>query len=283
MTVFDTPDPVSLVLDVAAGNVRITASDRADTVVEVRATDPGDASAAAAADAARIVLDAGRLTVDVGRPRHRGLRDLFRSGTVEVAIDLPEGSDVRGSTSIGDVRCVGRLGACRLRSEHGDVRVDDAGPLQVATTNGTIDVDRTTGPADLTSQHGDIRVRRVDGPATIRNTHGETEIGEVTGDLRLTGVNGEIDVARALGDVEARTAHGGIRIGEVVRGSVSLTSAHGELEIGVAAGTAAWLDLGSASGEVWNELGPADGPGPSDETVEVRARTAGGGIHVHRA
>ena len=39
MPTFDTPEPITVVIDLSVGDVRITASDRADTVVEVRPTD----------------------------------------------------------------------------------------------------------------------------------------------------------------------------------------------------------------------------------------------------
>lgn len=39
MPTFDTPKPISITIDIAAGNVHFVASDRTDTTVEVR---PGD-------------------------------------------------------------------------------------------------------------------------------------------------------------------------------------------------------------------------------------------------
>jgi len=282
MPVFDTPKPISVTLDLPAAEARITASDRTDTVVETRATNSSDSVAAEVADGARVTFTDGTLTVSVPPHRRRGLRDMFRSGTVEVTIDLPTGSNLRGTVA-GELRGTGRLGDVRLRSNWGDIRLDEAASVHVTTSSGEIDVTRAEGPTELTSQHGEIRVGTVEGTATIRNANGETSVGEVTGDLRLIGVNGEIDVTRALGNVDARTAHGGVRIGEVVRGTVSLTSAYGELDIGIRDGSAAWLDLESGSGEVHNQLDAADGPGASDETVEVRVRTSGGDIHIHHS
>jgi hypothetical protein len=39
MTTFDTPDPIAVDLEVGVGDVRIEASDRVDTTVEVRPSD----------------------------------------------------------------------------------------------------------------------------------------------------------------------------------------------------------------------------------------------------
>ena len=73
-----------------------------------------------------------------------------------------------------------------------------------------------------------------------------------------------------------------VRIGEVVRGAVTVETAAGSLEIGIRSGTAAWLDLNTTSGSVRNELTAAAGPESTDETVEVRARTYVGDIVVRR-
>jgi DUF4097 and DUF4098 domain-containing protein YvlB len=282
MPAFDTPTPISVVLDVQEGNVRITASERHDTVVEVHPTNPGDTSAADAAEAARVGFTGTRLTIDVCAPRHRGLLGKLRTGTTDVAIDLPAGSHVRGSVT-GETRGIGRLGECHLHSGSGDIRLDETGPLHATTSSGEIEVDLAVGPTEVTTHDGEIHIRTVDGPATITNTNGETQIGEVTGALRLTDTNGEMSVDRALGNVDGRTAYGSIRIGEVFRGTVSLATAGGELEVGIAHGTAAWLDIDTAGGELHNELDAAPGPGESDETVDIRARTGGGDIRICRS
>jgi hypothetical protein len=57
----------------------------------------------------------------------------------------------------------------------------------------------------------------------------------------------------------------------------------GEVEIGIAEGTAARLDVYTHFGRVHNELAAADGPGTADRVVEVRARTNHGDIVINRA
>jgi hypothetical protein len=64
---------------------------------------------------------------------------------------------------------------------------------------------------------------------------------------------------------------------------VSLQTAFGELEVGIREGTAALLDVRSQFGRVRSELDASDGPEASDETVEVRARTAHGDIVIRRS
>jgi hypothetical protein len=57
----------------------------------------------------------------------------------------------------------------------------------------------------------------------------------------------------------------------------------GDLEVGVASGVAAWLDVSSSFGTMRNDLDTVDGPDESDATVEIRGRTGAGNIVIHRA
>jgi DUF4097 and DUF4098 domain-containing protein YvlB len=95
--------------------------------------------------------------------------------------------------------------------------------------------------------------------------------------------NGDILVDLAHAGVHAKTASGDIRLGEVVRDRVVLETAVGEIEVGIREGSAAWLVLNTVTGTVHNTLTAADGPGGTDETVEVRARSTTGDIVIRRA
>ena len=57
----------------------------------------------------------------------------------------------------------------------------------------------------------------------------------------------------------------------------------GEIEVGIQAGTAARLDVHTQFGRIHNQLDSSDGPGSSDQTVEVSARTSYGDIVIRRS
>jgi DUF4097 and DUF4098 domain-containing protein YvlB len=145
-----------------------------------------------------------------------------------------------------------------------------------------VTVDRIAGRAEITGS-GQVRIRQIDGGAVIKNLNGVTWIGDIKGDLRCNAANGDITIDRALSAVMAKTANGAVRIGEVMRGSVELGTAYGELEVGIREGTAALLDVRSQFGSVRNLLTASDGPEPSDQRVEVRARTSFGDIVIRRS
>ena len=283
MKTFTTHKPITVTVEVVVGTIHLIASDRQDTIVAVNPTDAGSKVDVDAAAQTTVELTGGRLSV-LGPKRH-GLVSyirLGRSGSVDVVIELPSGSNLHAETSVADVRSDGGLGDVRVKTAAGMVHLDGTGPVQVDTGAGSVTVNRAGGTAKVTGA-GELRVGATNGHAVIKNLNGRTWLGEVTGDVRVKSANGDITVDRAMGTVVATTANGHIQVGEVARGAVALKTASGSLEVGIREGSAAWLDVHSSFGRVHNSLGPADGPEPSQETVEVRARTAYGDITIHRA
>ena len=283
MPTFDTPEPISAVIEMPVGDVRITASDRDDTAVEIRPSDESHEPDVRAAEQTRVEYSAGRLLVKAPRQRSLGLGLFGKPGSIDVTIDLPSGSDVYGDASVLAFRGIGRLGECRVKTSAGDVQLEHTGPLEVNTGAGAIAVDRAAGPAEISTGSGRIRLGQIDGTAVIKNSNGDSWIGEVAGDLRVNAANGDISVGHADAGVTASTANGDVRVGELVRGSASLKTGMGEIEVGIHAGTAARLDVHTAFGQIRNQMDAADGPGPSDQAVEVRARTSYGDILIRRS
>ena len=124
---------------------------------------------------------------------------------------------------------------------------------------------------------------QIDGPAVVKNSNGDSWIGSVAGDVRINAANGDIAVDRAGGGVVASTANGDIRVGALARGTASLKTGLGEIEVGIPAGTAAKLDVSTSFGRIRNQLGTADGPQETDETLDLRARSSYGDIVIRRA
>ncbi|MFC7329076.1 DUF4097 family beta strand repeat-containing protein [Marinactinospora rubrisoli] len=281
MPTFETPEPISVTLELSVGDVRITAGDRTDTVVDVRPSDAADESDVQAARQVRVDHTGGVLRI-IG-PKSRALDFSRKTRSVEVTIELPSGSQVSAETQAGDFHCGGRLGACVFTTSAGNVQLDRTGPLRLDTSAGHVTVGGVAGDADISTGSGKVQIGEIEGSAVVKNSNGATTIDTVTGDLRVRAANGDIHVGRAQAGVDAKTSGGGIRLGEVARGSVVLESAMGDLEIGVAEGTAAWLAVHTGFGKVRNRLENAAAPGASDETVEVRGRTSYGDITIHRS
>ncbi|MBL1100177.1 DUF4097 family beta strand repeat-containing protein [Streptomyces coffeae] len=278
MPTFDTPEPVSASLEFDMGSVRIIASKRTDTVVEVLPSNGAEEADLRAVQQTKVSCTGG--TVLVKGPKKRFV--FGKLGSVDVTVELPAGSDVLARSALVDFVCTGPLGECLLKTSVGDIQVDEATTVNLKTDHGDVRLARVTGNAEI-SGAGRVEVHQIDGAAIVKNLNGETEIGEIVGELRANSSNGRISIGTAHAGVEARSANGHIRIGQVTRGQVKLDTASGDLEVGIRESIAAWLDVNTRLGSVRNSLGPSEGPGAAEDTVEVRAHTHLGDIVIRRA
>ena len=281
MPKYETPEAISVTLELGVGDVRITASDRTNTVVEVRPSDEADESDVKAAQQVRVDYANGTLQVTGPKARvfdfsrknqvgRRGHRTAQRFGGVR--------GDAGGRLPLGR-----RLGECGFKTSVGKVRLEQTGPLRLHTSAGQVTADAIAGHAEISTGSGKVQIGEIEGSAVVKNSNGDIAINTVTGDVRVRTANGDISVERAGAGVEAKTANGSIRLGEVARGSVVLETAMGDLEVGIAEGTAAWLEVNTGFGHVRNLLDEAARPSESDETVEVRGRTSYGDITIRRS
>jgi hypothetical protein len=280
MPTFATPEPISATIDVPVGDIRITAGDGGATIIDVQPSDSSSEEDRKVAQRTRVEYADERLLVKA--PKLRSWLPRSAGGSVDIAIELPAGSHVHGAGQLTDFRCDGRLGECRIKTGIGQIQVDRAETPRLKTGIGDIGVDHATGHAEVTTASGDIRVRELDGSGVIKNSNGDTWVGVAGGDLRLNAANGSIAVDAAHAGVVAKSANGDVRLGEVVRGAVVLETRLGDLEVGIREGTAAWLDVRAKAGKVHSALEAAEAPGPSAETVEVRARTTAGNVLIRR-
>jgi hypothetical protein len=280
MPTFDTPEPITATIDLAVGDVRISAGDRGDTIVEVHPSDASNEDDVKAAELTRV--EHGSEHVVVKAPKLRSWLSRRGGGSIDVTIELPAGSEVHGAAGSADFRCDGRLGDCRIKTGLGHIRVERAGTLSLKSGIGDITVEHATRDAEITTASGEVRLHELDGSAVIKNSNGDTWVGVAGGDLRISAANGRIAVDVAHASVVAKSANGDVRLGDVARGSVVLETNLGDLEVGIREGSAAWLDVSSTAGKVHNALDAAGAPESSAQTVEVRARTSVGDVVIRR-
>jgi DUF4097 and DUF4098 domain-containing protein YvlB len=282
MNTFETPQPIAVTLELAVGDIHIEASDRTDTVVDIRPSDSSKKSDVIAARDTRVEYASGRLLI---RTPKNWRQYTFWSGreSVDVHIEIPSGSQVNGETAVGSLRATGRLGDCTFTTSAGDIAISRAGALRLKTSVGDVTIEEAIGRAEVTTRSGAVRIDSIDGAGVVKNSNGNTWVGHVTGDLRATSANGNIAVDQARAGVVAKTANGNVRLDEVTRGAIVAETSQGRVEIGVVEGVAAWLDVKTQYGLVTNNLDSVAQPGTGDETVEVRARTAFGDITISRS
>jgi DUF4097 and DUF4098 domain-containing protein YvlB len=288
LSTFNTPSPIAVVLDLYVADARFAVSDRTDTIVDVRPSDQNKAADVKAAESTRVEYDEATRTLSIvsRKPRSRFVNfSSKRPESIDIVIELPTDSDVRGEANLGDFQADGVLGAVVLKTDLGAVHLAETGPLNVRNGAGAITVEGVSGAADVHASSGDIRIGAVDGTADVSSSNGKLRVGVVTGPANVKCSNGPVSVDRALTDITAESSNGEVRIGEVVRGKVSATSKNGSVEVGIREGSAAWLELNVGVGRVYNELDSADAPAADEpvDRVEVHAFTKLGDVTIRRA
>jgi hypothetical protein len=278
MTSYQTPEPIDIAIDLPFGRLDVIASDRADTVVTVEPSNPGRAQDVRGAQETKVQFDGGRVTI--AAPRRFSL--IGPSESIDIRVEAPAGSRLTADLS-GPVRATGRLGATRIKASLGPVDLDTTADLQVDAAHGGVTVRAVEGHADIKASHGSVRFGSVSGDALVKALHGNILVEQSGTAFDASLSYGDLEVERATGTVIAKTSFGRVRIGAASSGSIRMETGFGELSVGVPDGVAVWLDAVSKLGRVRNDLDTDRAPEPGEPTLEVRARTEGGDILIHRA
>ncbi|GAA1100158.1 DUF4097 family beta strand repeat-containing protein [Kitasatospora arboriphila] len=216
MQTFDTPAPVSAVLDVPAGRVQLIAADRTDTVVEVRPADPSKSRDVRAAERTTVAHADGVLRIHAPEPQNRLLGS---SGAVEVTVQLPVGSRIEGRSAASELRGVGRLGDVVFDGAYRRIKLDEAASVRLTAVDGDVEVGRLGGPAEISTTRGSIRITEAGrGTVVLSTQSGDISVGVAAGvSAALDAGTGHGRISNALKndgsaelDIRATTAHGDI-------------------------------------------------------------------------
>jgi hypothetical protein len=216
MQKFDTPAPISAVLDVPAGRIQFIAANRADTTVEVLPANPAKSRDVQAAEQTTVTYADGVLRVTASTPKNQ----LFGpSGSVEVTVQLPADSRIEGKAASAELRGVGRLGDVAFEGAYRQTKIDEAASVRLTAIDGDVEVGRLNGPAEISTTRGDIRITEaVRGTVVLRTQSGNISVAA------SAGVSAALDAGTDYGrinnalkndgtaelDIRATTSHGDI-------------------------------------------------------------------------
>ncbi|WP_431682478.1 DUF4097 family beta strand repeat-containing protein [Kitasatospora sp. KL5] len=217
MQKFDTTAPITTVLDIPAGRIRLIAADRTDTTVEILPADPGKSRDLKAAEQTRATYHDGVLRIEAPSATNRILGN---SGSVEVTVQLPAGSRLDAKTAAAELRGVGRLGDVTFEAAQATVKLDETATTRLTLQAGDITLGRLTGPAEIDTQKGDITVTEAHrGTVTLRTQHGAITIGAARG------VSASLDAGTGHGRI-----HNALRNTDGTAGlTVHATTAYGDI------------------------------------------------------
>ena len=254
---YPTPGDLTLELYVPAGTLEVRTADVTETLLEIEGErDPDEVEVTLVPDP-----EGGQRL----RVRHEHGRRLLGRGELHVRAIVPEGSRVEAETGSADLIGKGRVGAVTFRSGSGDLQIEEV-----------------AGDASAKTASGDVAIALVGGDLTTHGASGDVLIGQILGGLTARTASGDVLVGAIEGSSTVITVAGDIKIGSVSTGTTALRSVSGDIEIGVARGTSAYLDLSSTSGDVITELTDLASPeGYAD--LELAATTVSGDVAIRRA
>jgi hypothetical protein len=276
MPTFATPGPIAATVVVAGAEVRVTASDRTDTVVLVEPIDKASPSDVKVANKTKVNLAGDQLSVNTTVSGNK-------NGSVVITIDLPAGSSLVAYLAHSSVHADGSFGDCELHMASGRVQLDRINALQANIAAGDVTIGHVAERANIDGAKFAMRISEVKDTVKLSSSGGQTWIGRAWADLDLSSGHGGFDVDRADGSVTAKTGDGAIRIGRLTRGPAELANRSGNIEVGISEGTAATVDADSKRGSVRNSVPSQEDPDLSGNKVSVHARTRYGDINIQRA
>lgn len=189
---FDTPNPITAVLNVPAARVQLIAADRADTVVEVLPADGAKGRDVKAAEQTTVEYTDGVLRI-VTPVKHE---ILGASGAIEVTVQLPSGSGVEGKAATAELRGVGRFGDV-THEAYGVIKIDEAASVRLTAQAGDVSVGRLTGPGEISTMQGDVTITEaVRGKVVLTTQAGNVTVGAAAG------VSASLDAATTLGRIQ---------------------------------------------------------------------------------
>ncbi|MFE2827932.1 DUF4097 family beta strand repeat-containing protein [Streptomyces sp. NPDC059271] len=194
MQKFDTPAPVSAVIDIPAGRIQVIAADRADATVEVLPANAAKSRDVKAAEQVTVVYGDGVLRIEAAPAKNRILGT--GSGSVEITIQLPVGSRVEAKAAAAEFRGVGRLGDVTFEGGYRSVKIDEAASARLAGHDANITVGRLNGPAEISTQRGDVNITEaVRGAVTLSTQQGDITVGA------SRGVSASLDAGTSYGRI----------------------------------------------------------------------------------
>jgi DUF4097 and DUF4098 domain-containing protein YvlB len=171
---FATTTPITTVVDIPAGRIQLIAADRTDTTVEVRPTDAAKSRDVKVAEQTTVEYADGVLRIVASAKN----QILGSSGSIEVTVQLPTGSQVEAKAAGAELRAVGRFGNVAFDGAQGEIKVDEAAGVRFTTKAGNVSVGRLTGSGEITTMQGDLTIdEAVSGTVVLATQSGNISVG----------------------------------------------------------------------------------------------------------
>lgn len=300
MHTFLTPEPITIEIRNASGEIRVDLADVATTTVDVVAATShplGFLDDVIRAAKAQFVGDrqayaGGRSRFDpdaVGfdgnvpddpnervRVEHRpavapsGDSGSGPSGAGTVIVDTDPARD--GWKSSFTVHVTAPTGSgIRIQSQSADITVTGQSErIEARTASGGVRVDEVTGRSVVQTASGDVSIVTT-AECDVRTASGDIEVQSVTSDAIVHSTSGDVRFTNPTGNINARSVSGDITVLDAASGKAQLVTVSGDVEVGIHAGTLTAVDLSTISGSTTTDFEVTDEAPPANVTATEAA------------
>jgi len=173
----------------------------------------------------------------------------------------------------------------RVQSQSGDVTVTGAAQLaDVRTAAGDVKLDEIGGKGLVQTASGDVLIAAAGSQVDVRTASGKVEVGPVAGDALIHTTSGDIKLGAVAGNISARSVSGDVRVADATSGSAEVNAVSGDVEIGVHPGSVASINLSTVSGTTDTEFDvTGEAPEGDSPVLEITVKTTSGDIRLRRA
>ncbi len=278
MHTFHTPSPIRLRVQLWEGSITVHAEETDTTTVEL-APEGGGGAAQDLIDNATVEQRGDEIVVLLPKAKS----GLFRRGYgVRATIRVPTTSSAMLHSGSADIELLGEFGDVEAAAGSGDVRIENAADTSVRTGSGDIAIETVTGSCTTKSGSADVVIGSVAGDTNVVTGSGDVTINSVDGTLNVKSGSGDVAVKSTGDGVDAMAGSGDLVLRRVDHGRVKAKTGSGDIAIGVAAGTAAYLDVMTMSGDVRSELNGSDAPPDGEQRVEIQVLSGSGDVVLQR-
>ncbi len=280
MHTFETPGPTNLRVELGAGECHIRAEQTDTTTVELVPTH-GDSHAQELIDRTTIEQRGDQVVVLVPKAKSSGL--FGRKGEITATIVVPTDTALDLQLGSADLDGRGTFGRTKIATGSGEIDLDEVADTAVKTGSGDLRISTVNGSVSTKCGSAETEIGKIAGGFDFLTGSGDVVVDTVGGPVRGKAGSADVKLGRAKDAVDVLIGSGDLEIGRVEQGKIAAKSGSGDVSVGVANGTAAYLDIITGSGETTSSLDATDAPTDGEQTVELNIRTGSGDVVLQRA
>lgn len=173
-----------------------------------------------------------------------------RSGDARFELTVPVGVRIRANSTSGDIRIAGSKAEVEVRTQRGDIVVEDAGRTDINAFSGDVEATAITGDLRISVLSGDVQIRQVTGDVEVKTVAGEIDLRDARSkNVRLGSTSGDITFDGTIDPA----------------GRYELQTHSGDVELTLPANIGAQLTVSTYSGEIDSDFSLTLLPGPHGE------------------